>query len=92
MIEPGEHVPNDYYIDNPDEAIAHTVFDEFVLVVRVIEPSCCDLVQVPVTDFLDAFLDPEGKRLFFGQRAEDIAMWVEIRDGEAVSIEQQYRP
>jgi hypothetical protein len=93
MLRPGEPVPNDYYIRNPDkEAVELDVATDAsiqgaapVTALRS-RPPCesCQSFEVGVDEFFAAWES--------GLRPARSSYWVTTKDGEVVAIEEQYRP
>jgi hypothetical protein len=92
-IEPGEGVPNDYYIvnDNPRLRVVPLSFDVGVLLVDW--PNCCESVGATLDDVVAA-IDADGEITAAGFRyyPGETGYWLTIDGGEIVSIEEQYRP
>jgi hypothetical protein len=92
-LEPGEPVPNDYYIRNTDKSV--TTLDVAsdasikgagpVSALRA-RPPCesCSSYAVGVDEFFAAWKT--------GLRPARGSYWVTVEDDEVVAIEEQYRP
>jgi hypothetical protein len=92
-IEPGEAVPNDYFIRNQDAGVVVLRVSEDVRIrgatpVTKLKdgPPCdsCSAYPLSVDAFFAAYDD--------GDKAAQGKYWVTISDGEVVSIEEQYTP
>lgn len=90
-IQPGEDVPNDYFIDNGEEEYA-TVRLAGDVAVRVVGQAP-DLVDGELEPFAEAFserpdeIQPDA--IYHGVTSQ---YWVTIQNGEVVAIEEQYLP
>lgn len=93
FIQEGESVPNDYYVRNPDTAVAVVPVADDVRVTRVHCPAGCEEgAPGRFDDLAESFLDPEPKTLEDEYRGADSQYWVSVEDGEVVSIDEQYLP
>jgi hypothetical protein len=89
VIEPGESVPNDYYIRNREkDAISVDLAEDVVLVV-VDWANCCDAIAGDLQRFADAFTteDPTG-----AHARSRSPYWVTVDGGQVVEIEELYLP
>ena len=93
QLRPGEPVPNDYYIRNPDKEVVElevaadaTVKGAGSATVLKPRPPCegCQSFEVGLDEFFAAW---DG-----GLRPARGSYWVTTKDGEVVAIEEQYRP
>lgn len=88
FVEPGEDVPNDYYVRNVNERLRTLAIGD-ARTIAVVERSCCDTQPLAsVAEWVEWYRasDPDG---FGGPGAY---WWVTVDDGRVVGIEEQYRP
>ena len=90
-VEPGESVPNDYYIRNPDKATRTLRIANEATVTSVRCSPCREGVQGKLEPFLASFMEP---RRGYGAsyRGKYGLYWLTIEDGEVVAIREQYVP
>ena len=90
-VEPGESVPNDYYIRNPDKATRTLRIADEATVTSVRCSPCHEGVHGKLAPFLAAFLEP---RRGYGApyRGKYGLYWLTIEDGDVVAIREQYVP
>lgn len=93
MLRPGEPVPNDYYIRNPDTEVveldvAPDASIQGAVPVTALRPrppcESCPSFEIGVDEFFAAWEN--------GLRPARGNYWVTTKDGEVVAIEEQYRP
>ena len=90
-MPPGEPVPNDYYVRNPDKSTRTLPIDPKARVTA----RRCALCRNGKPGELDAFLASFGKS---GQtyadpyRGKDSQYWLTIENGRVVAIDEQYTP
>ena len=91
VVEPGESVPNDYYIGNPDKATRTLRIANEATVTSVHCSPCREGVHGKLGPFLASFLEP---RRGYGApyRGEYGLYWLTIEDGQVVAIREQYVP
>jgi hypothetical protein len=101
VIEPGDSVPNDYFIRNVNPQLRTLRVDGVpVVVLPTGETGPVTDVAVPFDEWLDFFDDghpwPEGESPddspFFLPGAAGTPYWLTIQDGSVVQIRQQYLP
>jgi len=90
-VEPGERVPNDYYIRNPDR----TTQTFRIANDAKITAERCELCRHgqpgELGPFLAAFM--QGRQTYAAPyRGKYAQYWLTIRDGEVVAIDEQYLP
>ena len=90
-VEPGEHVPNDYYIRNPDKTtrVLRIANDAQITAKR------CELCRHgrdgQLGPFLASFM--QGRQTYADPyRGRYSQYWLTIRDGVVVAIDEQYLP
>jgi hypothetical protein len=90
-VPPGEPVPNDYYVRNPDKATETLP----VAADADITARRCELCRKGkpgnVADFLAAFMKT-GQTYADPYRGADSQYWLTIEDGTVVAIDEQYTP
>jgi hypothetical protein len=89
-IAPGEHVPNDYYIENDDTTRTTIPIVQEARII-VIDPRCCDPIRINLGALAQGFNDPNGRQVFFAQ-GFPLHAWILVQDGLVVEVEQQYVP
>jgi hypothetical protein len=102
FVSPGEPVPNDYYVRNPEKATAPLKLAEDVRVTaatpvtRLTLPAetrarcrsgCTEGIPVRLADFFASFTKSREEG-----SAEGGPFWVTIRDGVVLRIDEQYFP
>ena len=92
VVPPGEPVPNDYYIRNPDKSkkTLRVATDAKITARRC--PLCRKGQPGNVDDFLAAFMDPSVKTYADPYRGFRSQYWLTIEDGTVVAIDEQYLP
>jgi hypothetical protein len=90
-VEPGESVPNDYYIRNPDKATRTLRIANEATVTSVHCSPCREDVHGKLEPFLASFMEP---RRGYGApyRGKYGLYWLAVEDGEVVAIREQYVP
>jgi hypothetical protein len=90
-VEPGESVPNDYYIRNPDKSTRTLRLANQATVTSVRCSPCREGVHGKLGPFLASFMAP---RQGYGApyRGKYGLYWLTIEDGEVVAIREQYVP
>ena len=93
VAEPGDPVPNDYFVRNPDVRVERLVLDPNVRirgatpVTHLAErPSCQPCADYPVT--LDQFFAAWEA----GGRGVQGKYWLTVRAGRVVAVQEQYLP
>ena len=93
MVEPGESAPNDYYIRNRNPKLREL---EYVLDVPVHpEATCSHGVEVcgyPARDLPALVRRLRDETAPFYAGAEGVRVWLTVRDGVVVDIENPYFP
>lgn len=92
VIAPGEPVPNDYYVRNPDEQarVLELGPDATVTAVRC-PTSCTQGTPGDLDDFLASF-EESSPSLAADYRGASSQYWLTIEDGVVVAIDEQYIP
>ena len=90
-VEPGESVPNDYYIRNPDKSTRTLRIANQATVISVRCSPCREGVHGELGPFLASFMAP---RQGYGApyRGKYGLYWLTIEDGAVVAIREQYVP
>jgi hypothetical protein len=90
-IAPGDPVPNDYYIRNPDQSTRpyELAPDAEVTATRCL--LCRDGKPGNLTDFLRSF-SKRGQTYADAYRGSDSQYWLTIEEQVVVGIDEQYRP
>ena len=90
-IPPGEPVPNDYYVRNPDKATEtlRVAADAEITARRC--SLCRDGQPGNVEDFLASFMKT-GQTYADPYRGAKSQYWLTIEDGTVVAIDEQYVP
>ncbi len=92
-VDPGEAVPNDYYVRNPELTTVVVRVDAAVRVTRVACPSSCrDGVPGTFRGFAAAFSSAGPHTLADDYRGADSQYWVTLEGGRFVRIDEQYVP
>ena len=90
-MPPGEAVPNDYYIRNPDKSTRTLL----VATDAEITARRCGLCRHGqpgnVDDFLGSFMK-KGQTYADPYRGAESLYWLTIEDGTVVAIDEQYVP
>jgi hypothetical protein len=90
-VEPGESVPNDYYIRDPDKATRTLRIANEATVTSVHCSPCREGVHGELGPFLASFMHP--RRGYGGPyRGRYGLYWLTIEDGQVVAIREQYVP
>ena len=91
-VPPGEPVPNDYYVRNPDKSTEtlRVAADAEITARRC--HLCRDGKPGNLEDFLAAFMDPSPKTYADPYRGAKSQYWLTIEDGAVVAIDEQYVP
>jgi hypothetical protein len=91
VVEPGEAVPNDYYIRNPDKATkTYPIANDAQITAK--RCSLCRKGQPgELGPFLASFM--EGRQTYAQPyRGKYVPYWLTIEDGRVVAIDKQYVP
>ena len=88
---PGEGVPNDYYVRNPDKSTEtlRVAADAEITARRC--PLCRKGQPGNVDDFLASFMET-GQTFADPYRGAESQYWLTIEDGAVVAIDEQYVP
>jgi hypothetical protein len=90
-VEPGESVPNDYYIRNPDKATKTYRLANDARITAKRCPLCRSGKPGEVAPFLASFM--EGRQTYAAPyRGKYGLYWLTIEDGLVVAIDEQYVP
>ncbi|HZA19271.1 MAG TPA: hypothetical protein VE889_00335 [Actinomycetota bacterium] len=89
VIEPGESVPNDYYIRNREKDAVSVDLAEDVELLVVDWPNCCDSIVGDLQRFADSFTTKDPTGAYVGSRSP---YWVTVDGGQVVEIEELYLP
>ncbi len=91
-IAPGEPLPNDYYVRNPDKSTEtlRIATDAEITAKRC--RLCRDGQPGDLDDFLAAFMEPGPKTYADPYRGAESQYWLTIEDGAVVAIDEQYVP
>jgi hypothetical protein len=90
-VPPGEPVPNDYYIRNPDKSTQTLpVANDAKITARRCQ-LCRNGRPGNVEDFLGAFMKT-GQTYADPYRGAESLYWLTIEDGTVVAIDEQYVP
>lgn len=90
-IEPGDSVPNDYYVRNPNESTRRLEIAADAAVTAIRCQLCRGGKPGNLTDFLASF-SKRGQTLGDDYRGAESQYWLTIEDGRVLSIDEQYRP
>jgi hypothetical protein len=90
-LQPGEPVPNDYYVRNPDKSVVRLPVDEEADVTAKRCGLCRDGKPGNLADFLQAFAE-RGRTYEDDYPGAQSQYWVTIEDGVVVAIDEQYVP
>jgi hypothetical protein len=90
-VEPGERVPNDYYIRNPDKTTRTLrIANDTQITARRCQP-CRNGQPGELEPFLASFM--KGRQTYADPyRGKYALYWLTIEDGEVVAIDEQYVP
>jgi hypothetical protein len=91
-IPPGEPVPNDYYVRNPDKSTrAYEIAPD-----AAVTATRCDLCRGgkpgELAAFLAAFSEEPPETYAADYRGARSQYWLRIEDGRVLSIDEQYVP
>ena len=90
-VEPGEAVPNDYYIRNQDKATRTLRIANDAKITAKRCPLCRHGRPGELGSFLASFI--EGRQTYADPyRGKYALYWLMIEDGEVVAIDEQYVP
>jgi hypothetical protein len=90
-VEPGEPVPNDYYIRNPDTATKTYRLANDARITAKRCPLCRNGKPGEVAPFLASFM--EGRQTYAAPyRGKYGLYWLTNEDGRVVAIDEQYVP
>jgi hypothetical protein len=88
-IEPGEHVPNDYYIVNDNPMLRTLAFAEEVEVLLFsLETGVLETERSTLQHLLGLFAEPRPGE----EHVVSSPYWVTVADGLIVGLEEQYLP
>jgi hypothetical protein len=90
VLDPGDVIPNDYYIRNPDKRLlTYRVPKDAAVTVLTAGPKS---TTIPVAELAAIVkgLNPKHRNLF--DRARNLGYWVKTRIDTVISIDQQYQP
>lgn len=88
VIEPGEGVPNDYYVRNVNERV-RTLPVAGDAAISVVRRECCESQALGSVEEWVRWYRESPPNMFGGR---DSAWWVTVEAGTVVGIEEQYRP
>jgi hypothetical protein len=90
-VEPGEHVPNDYYIRNPDKTTQTLRIANDAQITAKRCELCRHGRDGQLGPFLASFM--QGRQTYADPyRGRYSQYWLTIEDGEVVAIDEQYLP
>lgn len=89
VIQPGEHVDNDYYIRNKNTKLRTISYGAEVGVRVVNWPDCCESIDGDIEAFAAAFRPGGETDLYHGPSSQ---YWLTVSDGRILEIEEQYLP
>lgn len=89
-VQPGEPVPNDYYIRNVNDRLRDLSFRRNVRLRIVDWEDCCDLVPGDLEPFADAF-DPDADTSG-AYRGPESPYFLTVRRGVVTEIEEVFLP
>ena len=90
-VEPGEPVPNDYYIRNPDKSTKTIPIANDAKITATRCPLCRHGRPGELGPFLASFM--QGRQTYAEPyRGKYGLYWLTIQDGAAVAIDEQYVP
>jgi len=90
-VEPGEHVPNDYYIRNPDTTTRTLRIANDAQITAKRCELCRHGRDGQLGPFLASFM--QGRQTYADPyRGRYSQYWLTIEDGEVVAIDEQYVP
>jgi hypothetical protein len=91
VVAPGERVPNDYYIGNPDKSTETLPIATTARITARRCPLCRNGRPGDVKDFLGSFMK-QGQTYADPYRGAKGAYWLTIEGGTVVAIDEQYIP
>jgi hypothetical protein len=91
VVEPGEAVPNDYYVRNPDRTTRTLPIDAEARITARRCHLCRKGKPGNLADFLAAF-SKQGQTFADPYRGAQSQYWLTIEDGRVVAIDEQYVP
>lgn len=90
-VEPGEAVPNDYYIQNPDKATTTYPIANDARITAKRCPPCRHGKPGELGPFLASFMN--GRQTYAQPyRGKYALYWLTVADGRVVAIDEQYIP
>lgn len=88
VIQPGENIPDDYYIRNRNPRLRDLALVPDVQIILVNWPACCDTtVNGVLADFAASF--DTSTDVYHGSRSP---YWLTVEGGFVTRIEEQYLP
>ena len=90
-MQPGEPVPNDYYIRNPDKSTETLPIATDAEITARRCPLCRNGQPGNLDDFLGSFMK-KGQTYADPYRGAESLYWLTIEDGTVVAIDEQYVP
>ena len=91
VVEPGEAVPNDYYIRNPDKTTKTIPISNDAEITARRCPLCRNGRPGELAPFLAAFM--KGRQTYAEPyRGKYALYWLTIENGSVVAIDEQYVP
>ena len=91
VVPPGEPVPNDYYIRNPDKTTQTLPIATDAKITARRCPLCRKGKPGDLEDFLASFMKT-GQTYADPYRGAESLYWLTIEDGTVVAIDEQYVP
>jgi hypothetical protein len=92
-VLPGDPVPNDYYVRNPEKTLRTlSLFPGARVKVVRCPTSCSEGHKGVLADFLASFDDAGSKTLGDDYRGAQSQYWITIGSGRVVAIAEQYVP
>ena len=91
VVEPGEPVPNDYYISNPDKTTRTLPIATDAKITARRCSLCRNGRPGNLDDFLASFMKT-GQTYADPYRGAESLYWLTIEDGTVVAIDEQYVP
>src|SRR5262245_64633258 len=91
LIQPGEPVPNDYYIRNPDKSTQTLPIANDAMITAHRCSLCRNGQPGNLEDFLASFMKT-GQTFEDPYRGAEGLYWLTIEDGTVVAIDEQYVP
>jgi hypothetical protein len=90
-IQPGDPVPNDYYVRNDDKSTRRLEIAPDAAVTAIRCQLCRDGEPGNLADFLASF-SKRGQSYNDDYRGAESQYWLTIEDGRVLAIDEQYRP